>query len=160
MLLDVALRRVGRWAFLRDERGTSVVEFALVVPILFLIVFGIVDFSRAFYTMSSLTAAVREGARLASTMEHPCGPGNPERVKALVAQRFRPLGSPALPEGLVRIYVFADPEGPCDPPPGDVKDDREEVTVEVDKYPFNPITPIIRKTIPMSPRVVFRREGI
>jgi hypothetical protein len=160
MPFDVAVRRPGRWTFLRDERGTSVVEFALVVPILFLIVFGIVDFSRAFYTMSSLTAAVREGARLAATMDHPCSPGNPEKVKALVAQRFRPLASPALSESLVRIYVFGDPGGPCDPPPPDVKDDREEVTVEVDAYPFNPITPIIRDTIPMSPRVVFRREGV
>ncbi len=48
------------------------VEFALILPILLLIVWGIVDISRAFQTVDSLTSAVREGARAgAVTFEPP-----------------------------------------------------------------------------------------
>ena len=39
------------------------VEFALLLPILVLFVFGIVEFGRAYSARVSLTSAVREGAR-------------------------------------------------------------------------------------------------
>lgn len=41
-------------------------EFALLVPILLLIVFGIIDFGRALNAQITLTQAAREGARLAA----------------------------------------------------------------------------------------------
>lgn len=47
----------------RDERGAAVVEFALILPILVLFVFGIIEFGRAYSARIQLTAAVREGAR-------------------------------------------------------------------------------------------------
>ena len=47
----------------RDERGAAVVEFALILPILVMFVFGIVEFGRAYSARIQLTAAVREGAR-------------------------------------------------------------------------------------------------
>ena len=50
---------------LRDRRGQSMVEFALVLPILLLVVFGATEFGRAWMTLNILTAAAREGARLA-----------------------------------------------------------------------------------------------
>lgn len=46
-----------------DERGASAIEFALVVPLLLVLVFGIVDFGHAYFRKISLNAAVREGAR-------------------------------------------------------------------------------------------------
>ena len=55
--------------FLRHERGSAIVEFALVVPILFLLVWGIISFSRAYQRMNALTSALREGARTASTLD-------------------------------------------------------------------------------------------
>jgi Flp pilus assembly protein TadG len=54
-----------------DERGSAALEFALVAPLLFIIVFAVIDFSRAYYTLNDLTAAVREGARFASSLEDP-----------------------------------------------------------------------------------------
>ena len=48
----------------RDERGAVVVEFALVLPLLVLFVFGIVEFGRAYNAKIELTSAVREGARI------------------------------------------------------------------------------------------------
>jgi Flp pilus assembly protein TadG len=43
--------------------GQALVEFALVVPILLLLVFGIIEFARAWQTYQTLTDAAREGAR-------------------------------------------------------------------------------------------------
>jgi Flp pilus assembly protein TadG len=50
-----------------DERGAAMVEFALVLPLLLVLVFGIVDFGRAFQSWITLTNAAREGARLGAT---------------------------------------------------------------------------------------------
>src|SRR5262252_10068455 len=48
------------------DRGATAVEFALLLPILLLIVFGIIDFGRALNTQITLTQAARVGARLAA----------------------------------------------------------------------------------------------
>jgi len=48
------------------DRGSVAVEFALVVPVLLLIVFGIIDFGRALNAQIVLTGAAREGVRLAA----------------------------------------------------------------------------------------------
>jgi Flp pilus assembly protein TadG len=48
------------------DRGSVAVEFALVLPVLLLILFGIVDFGRALNAQIELTGAAREGARLAA----------------------------------------------------------------------------------------------
>ncbi len=52
--------------FLNDQRGQSLVEFALVVPVFVTILFGIIEFSRMFETMNVVTSAAREGARVAA----------------------------------------------------------------------------------------------
>ena len=51
---------------LRSERGTAVVEFALVGPILFLLVLGILDFGRALNYYNTLTQLAGQGARAAA----------------------------------------------------------------------------------------------
>jgi Flp pilus assembly protein TadG len=51
----------------RSERGQSLVEFALVLPMLLVVLFAIVDFGRMFQGYVSLTNATREGARMATT---------------------------------------------------------------------------------------------
>jgi hypothetical protein len=52
----------------RRRRGAVIVEFALTVPFLFIIVFGVIDFSRAYSELNAMNAALREGARTASVM--------------------------------------------------------------------------------------------
>lgn len=48
----------------KREKGQSAVEFALVLPILLLIVCGILDFGWLFYNQLSVENACREGARV------------------------------------------------------------------------------------------------
>ena len=46
------------------DRGAVAVEFALLLPLLLLIIFGVIDFGRAFNAQITITQAAREGARL------------------------------------------------------------------------------------------------
>jgi Flp pilus assembly protein TadG len=50
-----------------DRQGAAAVETALVLPLFFLIVFGVIEFGRAFMVAQLLTNAAREGARSAIT---------------------------------------------------------------------------------------------
>ena len=49
----------------RNRRGAALVEFAVVVPVFFLMVFGMIEFGRAIMVQQVLTNAAREGARVA-----------------------------------------------------------------------------------------------
>lgn len=46
-----------------DERGAAAVEFALLLPLLLLILFGIIEFGMIMYSREVITNASREGAR-------------------------------------------------------------------------------------------------
>jgi len=50
----------------REEKGASAVEFALILPILVLLLFGIIQFGIAYNNYLAITHAAREGARLAA----------------------------------------------------------------------------------------------
>jgi Flp pilus assembly protein TadG len=50
----------------RNHRGVALVEFALVAPLLFLLIFGIVEFGWAFYQLLDVRHGARETARLAA----------------------------------------------------------------------------------------------
>lgn len=57
-----------------DERGVALVEFALVLPILLLLLFGIVEFGKAFNYWIDETHLAASGARWAVVNKNP-GPG-------------------------------------------------------------------------------------
>lgn len=46
-----------------DDRGAAMVEFAIILPVLVLLVFGIMEFGRAYNNQNALTHAAREGIR-------------------------------------------------------------------------------------------------
>src|SRR5207245_11604621 len=50
---------------MRSQRSQSMVEFAIVAPLLLLLIFGIVDFGRVIYTYITLNQAVNEAVRVA-----------------------------------------------------------------------------------------------
>lgn len=49
---------------LKKSRGASAVEFAIILPLLVLLVFGIVELSLALYDQAMITNASREAARV------------------------------------------------------------------------------------------------
>lgn len=51
---------------LSGEKGASAVEFAIILPILVMLVFGIIQFGLVFNKYIAITHAAREGARLAA----------------------------------------------------------------------------------------------
>lgn len=78
----------------RHEHGAAAVEFAIVLPLLLLLVFGIVDFARAYNAHISLSGGAREGARVLAL-----GTGDPEATTKAAA--------PSLPAD--EITVTTDP---------------------------------------------------
>jgi Flp pilus assembly protein TadG len=46
-----------------SQKGASAVEFAMILPLLMLILFGIIEFSLLMYNKAMITNASREGAR-------------------------------------------------------------------------------------------------
>jgi hypothetical protein len=46
-------------------RGATIVEFAMVLPVFVLLLFGIIEFGRYFFVQHTLQFATREGTRLA-----------------------------------------------------------------------------------------------
>jgi hypothetical protein len=57
----------------RGEGGAAAVEFALVVPILLAVVFGIVTYGLVFAQSLSLGNAARQGARFGVVADRTCG---------------------------------------------------------------------------------------
>jgi hypothetical protein len=63
----------GRWISRRAQKvgdGQALTEFALILPILLLLIFGIIEFARAFQAYLSIVNAARFGVRYAVTGEY------------------------------------------------------------------------------------------
>jgi Flp pilus assembly protein TadG len=72
---------------IKSQKGQSLVEFALVLPVFVVILFGIMEFGRLWEVSNILTSAAREGARVAAVSEP-----NIEKAKA-AAQTVLSAGS-------------------------------------------------------------------
>jgi Flp pilus assembly protein TadG len=71
--VSALLARRGR----HRRRGQGLVEFALVLPIFVLILFGLIDMGRYVYLNSTLSQAAREGARVAAVEAYWMGRTDP-----------------------------------------------------------------------------------
>jgi Flp pilus assembly pilin Flp len=130
---------------MRDDEGAAVVEFALVLPILFLIVFGIIDFGRAFYTVNNIISAVREGSRYGAVLAAPMSTASQQEIRDRVRGVSHPFGGDTLRDEHIEIEF-----------------DGELVTVRVDSFPFRPLTPLASTlglaTWPITRQATFRWE--
>jgi Flp pilus assembly protein TadG len=57
----------------KDDRGATIVEFAIVLPVLLLLIFGTIEFGLLIYNKQILTNASREGARAGVQQAAPPG---------------------------------------------------------------------------------------
>lgn len=117
--------------FCRSEKATVMVEFAMVLPIFLLVAWCVIDFARAYYTLNSLSAAVREGARVAVvgkdytvTADSAAGVA---AAKARVTSAFNSFGGAAIPPDSIKVI----PDNTAG-----------TVTVTVKGYTWNTSTPI------------------
>ncbi|MDP9275361.1 MAG: pilus assembly protein [Chloroflexota bacterium] len=76
-----------KWVWARGEEGTSVVEFALVAPVLLLVLVGILDLGRAVNAYVTVSNAAREGSHYA--IIHPTAA--PSAIVNAVRTRVIPL---------------------------------------------------------------------
>lgn len=54
----------------KDERGASSIEFALILPVLIMILIGVFEFGMAYNNFLAITHAAREGARMAAVNKY------------------------------------------------------------------------------------------
>jgi Flp pilus assembly protein TadG len=136
----------------RRQSAQSLTEFALILPILMLILLGVVDFGRVFYYWTSIANAAREGARYAIT--HPTAitsgcKADPSNVKYRVKQEAGT--TMVLTDANVAVYWVdattgapTDAAANCNPLPGDQRIYQNPNAVRVDvTYDFRAITPLI-----------------
>lgn len=87
------------------DEGASAVEFAILVPLLLVLLFGIIDYGWWFGETLGLRSGVREVARLAAVNEIVPGGTSADAVKDVMLQRSPQLNSDADNlEVAVRIY--------------------------------------------------------
>jgi Flp pilus assembly protein TadG len=122
--------------FARSQSGAAMVEFALIVPILFAMIFGIIDFGRALFQYNNLTNAAREGARFAATrLPDPCDPADKYSIDSLTAAKIIEFNNNpaavAVADDIVTVTCIPGPSGKT-----------SRVTVSITGYPFQAITPL------------------
>jgi Flp pilus assembly protein TadG len=100
------LDRQRKW---QKRRGAIIVEFALIVPFLFIVVFGVIDFSRAYSQLNAINAGLREGARFASVMKDPTVAGAQGLVRQKVQAMAAVFGYNSLDASKVTLTLVADP---------------------------------------------------
>jgi Flp pilus assembly protein TadG len=74
---------------LRSQKGQSLVEFVLVLPIFIVLLFGIMEFGRIWETMNVLTSAAREGARVAAVTNPNVGQATSAAQNLLTSANIR-----------------------------------------------------------------------
>jgi Flp pilus assembly protein TadG len=111
----------------KDERGQSMVEMALILPILLLLLVGILDVGRVIYSYAHLQMAAQETVRLGGLDK------NDQDITSF-ADQYVKLGDPS--KLIVKIT------------PGDtLRHSGDYVTVQL-SYPFTFDTPLISLLFP------------
>jgi Flp pilus assembly protein TadG len=129
----------------KSRSGASAVEFAVVAPVFFLVVLGIIEFGRMVMVQQVITNAAREGARIAVL---------DSATAAKVTQRVTDYLSAARLSGAT---ISISPN-----PPTSAKYD-EQVSVEV-RIPFSAVSamsrPFLSKATVLTANSVMRRETV
>jgi hypothetical protein len=141
--------------FARSERGTQLVELAIVLPLLLMMFGAVAEFGRFFYTYQTLAKATRTGARYLST-ESAAGTSDAQAKNLVVYGNDAGTGSPVI-SGLAGTNVRVMREGGTSAFP-------ERVTVRIEGYTYQPVfdlgkligKPGLSLRVPVSPSTTMR----
>lgn len=144
-------RRNGRGT---SAEGTSALEFALVLPVLLAIAFGLVELGNMVFISAAMDKAAQVGARTAVTGE---GVGDGSRL-ALVIQAARSVAEPAAGTLPVSVLVRSWPgtDASAEGAENDAGSPCGMVEVEV-RCDYHPITPIVGDMLPDP--IILRGRG-
>lgn len=117
---------------LHSSKGQAVVEFALVLPIFLMLIFGVIEMSRVGYSYVTLNNAVRSGARIASLG------GVDSDIRSTIAS-----SAPLFNSNLISIQIT---------PNDSSRHSGSSVTISA-SYPVTLSTPILSQFLP-NPVVV------
>jgi Flp pilus assembly protein TadG len=122
---------------MRADRGQSLVEFALLAPILILLIFALFDLGRAVYAWNAVSNAAREGARIAIVDQGPAS-GGVSLAAQEAANQATSLGLDPADANQVRVqYQRPDLTGACPTPAiGCIAQVRVQ-------YQFRALTPVV-----------------
>ena len=118
--------------FAAGERGTQLVELAIVMPVLLVLLATTAEFARFFHTYTTLSKATRSAARYLTTA--PVDGSDDEKAKNLVVYGSTVAEGDPLVHGLTTTQVNITREG------GVASAGMyERVTVEIDGYNYQPV---------------------
>jgi hypothetical protein len=158
----------------RRQHAQSMVEFALIAPVIFFLLFLLIDFGRLVYTYSAVSWSAREAARVVSMQPQAASDCLALSVAESTSQGFilKPdensiagnsdpngTGTPNADQhpqaGLGKIYIWpavataapADAPANCNGSPRAIAPTVQDVAVQI-KYTFLPLMPLISNIIP------------
>ncbi len=120
---------------LGSQRGTSTLEFIVVLPTLLIVLFAIVELSRAWLMLALVTTAAREGARVGAVAP-------PDQVTATGVARINQILAPGTWTGTVTCSA-----APC------VPDAQVQATVSL---PFSTLFPVF---LPMLTSITIQQTA-
>ncbi|MHA7208943.1 TadE/TadG family type IV pilus assembly protein [Arthrobacter sp. MDT1-65] len=123
---------------LRSERGATAVEFALVVPVLLILLIGVIEFGRVYNAQLQLTAAARESVRVMAIQKQPA-----------TAQSAALAAAPGLSPALKLENVKVTPSS-CT--------STTDVTVTI-SYSVSLVSGLFANAIPLTGKAVMRCGG-
>ena len=128
---------------LKEQKGQSLVELALILPIIVLLMFGTVEFGRVFYSYITVTSAVREGVRQAAV----------GKTNAEIEERIRDAVTLAESNTRLQVVSILPAEG--------ARTTGVPITVEI-RYDMPLVTPLIGdflpNPVPLTATATMRRE--
>ncbi|MGD9244463.1 MAG: pilus assembly protein [Desulfobacterales bacterium] len=105
-----------RKILIEDQNGATVVEFAIILPLLIVFLFGIIEFGLLLYNKQVITNASREGARAGLVVRDPrlSNQEIKDKVKEYAQSRLVTFGSDTLEDDDIDILPI-DSGGGFDP---------------------------------------------
>ena len=126
--------------FKQDEKGSTLVEYAIGATVFVIAVFAVLEFGRALWAHNALTDAARQGARYA--VLHQSGGAEDTNIKNLVVYGSTGGGAKPIVPGLSTTNVQINRTG-------DFSVNSGTATVKITGYQFQFVLPFMPSSIKM-----------